>query len=194
MEKQTKLLLLRVGLPLACVLLVIILFVPIFGGTAGGGRVGGAAAIYGLFAGERSGWDSEGYYSSLTTLSGVELKPGKTLSGGELSALFAALSAEKQAKEAAAQAKNKSESALEDAEGGGSGGSGGGSGGSGGGSGGSGGYTQADVVSYTITGVSKSGDSATVTGTARMRDGATVSGAVYLRKVNGSWKVVGYSM
>lgn len=75
---------------------------------------------------------------------------------------------------------------------GGSGGSGGGSGGGGSGSGG--GYGRGDVVSYSVTGVSKSGDSATVYGTATMKDGNTVSGAVYMRKINGKWETVGYSM
>lgn len=60
-------------------------------------------------------------------------------------------------------------------------------------SGRSGGYSRADVVSYRVTGVSRSGDSAIAYGTALMRDGRTVAGSVNLRKIGGKWKVVGYS-
>jgi len=191
MTKEQQIRLLQIGLPALCVLLAVLLFAPIFPATgAGSGRMGGAAAIYGFFAGDRQGWDSEGYLSDLVTLPGAgELKPGATIRGAGAQSLWAAV---------AQQMKKASAKGGKDANGEAVGGGGaaddqspgGGSGSGGGGSGAGGGYTAADVVSYTITSVVKhSSTSATVYGTATMRDGNVVSGSVHCVKVNGQWQV-----
>lgn len=193
MTNEQKTRLLQIGLPALCVLMAVVLFAPIFPGAGtSGGRMGGAAAIYGFFSGSRQGWDNEGYLSDLVTLPGAgDLKPGATIRGAGAQALWAAVA--QQMKKNAAKGGKGSGTTVAGGAGGGAtsdqppgGGSGGGSGG--GGSGG-GGYTAADVVSYTITNVVKtSPTSGTVYGTATMRDGNVVSGSVHVVKVNGQWQ------
>lgn len=188
MGSEPKVLLARIAVAAAGTFVAVLLFVPIFPAPKGDeGRVGGASAISNIISG-RKGWDTEGYYSELVALPDVgEIKPGQTFSGKKAQAIFgteeqyAGLSSPWD-REPVKVAKTGS--------------------GSGSGSGSKpddkakkkAGYTRADVVRYQVTGVSKSGDRATVSGYAVMRDGNTVSGRVYLQKVDGKWKVVGYGV
>lgn len=182
LSSERKARILSIGLPVLVVAVAVVLFVPVFSAPDGSGeRVGGGAIISDAVSG-RSGWDSEGYYSQVVAIPGVgELKAGTVVQGPELANMFA--SAEQFAPGTspfddfgggagtAEPAKPKPKPADKPKT-----------------------YGSSDVQSYTVTSVNKSGDSATVSGTATMTDGTTQSGSVYLRKVNGKWKVVGYSV
>lgn len=183
LSSERKARILSVGLPVLVVAVAVVLFVPVFSASDGSGeRVGGGSIISDAFTG-RSGWDSRGYYSQVVAIPGVgELKPGTVVRGPELANMFAsaeqfptgyspfdgALAGDGQG---AATQKPKPKPADKPKT-----------------------YGSGDVVSYTVTSVNKSGDTATVSGTATMSDGTTQSGSVYLRKVDGKWKVVGYSV
>lgn len=184
LSSERKARILSVGLPVFVVAVAVLIFVPMFSAPDGSGeRVGGGSIISDAVSG-RSGWDSKGYYSGVVAIPGVgELKPGTVVQGPELANMFAS-----------AQQFAPGTSPFDDF-------------GNGAGAGGQPEpkpkpkpadkpktYGSSDVQSYTVTSVSKNGDTATVSGTATMTDGTTQSGSVYLRKVDGKWKAVGYSV